>query len=167
MSTTITGSTCPSPPTTQIVSLGTDKGAAAFRAKTKPQVDEKSWWEHSVRIELTFCDAKNLNWVQDIAEKAVSCLSKRVTRDRTYGYSRSDAFTGLQVTALSGNTYEIKAEMKGREAPGTIKAALEKEVAGYFEWLVNHKLSDAKFSFDSEQKKEVTRYTVPDGFERV
>lgn len=164
MSSTLSGATCPMPPKTTTSTVCTDRGEGGFRRIEKPQEDVKTWWEHEIRVEVSFCKEKSEDWMRQTAKEFVGKLDCRQG-----GYSSRDLYRFRQINRPDANTMEIVISAKGSKlGPDAVKADLEARVPSFLgNWMTHHPVNTAKFDFSSEKKEEITRYTVQDGFERI
>lgn len=164
MSTAIAGATCPMPPTKTTATVSTDKGEGAFRRIEKPKEDVKTWWEHEIRVEVSFCKEKSEDWMRQTAKEFTGKLDCR-----SGYYSSRNQYRFEQINRPNDQTMEIVISARGKElSPAEVKKDLEARVPMFLgNWMTHHPVNTAKFDFTSEKKEEITRYTVQDGYEKI
>lgn len=158
MSVTLSGAACPMPPTTTVETVSTNKSDGAFRNRRAEREDVCKWWEHSITVEVEFCQPQSSAGL-DRARRLMGHLNPH--------YARFD----LQASrAKSDHVFEL--EIKGgyttrEKTSAQVKEMVEGAIARYLGSSLKNDLVSAKFDLESEQKQKVKRYDVWDGVDRM
>jgi hypothetical protein len=141
------------PPTTRIDTIATEKGSGAYQTRRLEKQDEKTWWEHDIKVLISFCN--------DIGPQTVSRSKWTLDSCLRSGYRIE------HINQVGNNAVEVAIEKRDKTPPAEVEKQLGASVKEFLESMRCSNVATAKFDFTSNEKREVKNYDVWDGVDRM